>query len=488
MTYVYPTPAQIQHDTAEPKVRARSEKSGRTRLDIAVSDFIVIVSAGFVSSLHFGAIGASISHIIYAPIALASLFGLLFLGATQLRSGYHRHSTSPFSQEFLNITGTWSLLCLLSWLVIYVSGHGGSYAFNALFMFAVTGLGLLGTSRALWRLHRDRGFDIGAMSGRRALVIGGYEELSTTSAGDLLQMYSGREIGRFVLPSRRHQVDQSSDDQDLSIIDEAISFARQSMAEVVFLALGRTNMRRLEVVRARLQMLPLSVFLLPDHSVRSTELATKQDSNGKIVIELQRAPLTRAELATKRAFDIILGAIAVLMLLPLFAMVSLAIKLSSPGPVIFRQHRHGFNRRKFAIYKFRTMNVQENGGEIKQASRIDARVTSLGRFLRSTSIDELPQLFNVLRGDMSLVGPRPHACAHDDKYAQLISNYAFRHHIKPGITGWAQVNGLRGETPRLDLMKRRIDSDLWYINNWSTILDFKIIARTFVELIQRTAY
>ena len=134
------------------------------------------------------------------------------------------------------------------------------------------------------------------------------------------------------------------------------------------------------------------------------------------------------------------------------------------------------------------MTVQEDGDDICQARKNDPRVTPIGRFLRATSIDELPQLFNVLRGDMSLVGPRPHACAHDDKYSQTIGNYAFRHHIKPGITGWAQVNGLRGETPNVGLMKRRVDLDLWYINNWSIVLDLKILIRTCLEVTRGRAY
>jgi len=176
-------------------------------------------------------------------------------------------------------------------------------------------------------------------------------------------------------------------------------------------------------------------------------------------------------------------------LLPLLAIVSLAIKLDSRGPVIFRQSRRGFNGHEFMIWKFRTMTVVENGTVIYQAKRNDERVTRVGRLLRVTSIDELPQLVNVLRGEMSLVGPRPHALAHDDEYGGAIGRYAFRHHVKPGITGWAQVNGFRGETPELDLMMKRIDLDLWYIDNWSFWLDLWIIVRTCFEIVRgRNAY
>jgi exopolysaccharide biosynthesis polyprenyl glycosylphosphotransferase len=204
-----------------------------------------------------------------------------------------------------------------------------------------------------------------------------------------------------------------------------------------------------------------------------------------IAVELQRGPLTPFELAIKRTFDILVAGTAIMLLSPLLAIVALAIRLTSPGSVIFRQRRNGFNGRAFTIYKFRTMTVSEDGAVVHQAQPSDERITALGAFLRATSIDELPQLLNVLLGDMSLVGPRPHAVAHDDQYSKLIANYAYRHHVKPGITGWAQVNGLRGGTAQIELMERRVDLDLWYVNNWSIWLDLWIVIRTCVELSRR---
>jgi lipopolysaccharide/colanic/teichoic acid biosynthesis glycosyltransferase len=164
---------------------------------------------------------------------------------------------------------------------------------------------------------------------------------------------------------------------------------------------------------------------------------------------------------------------------------ALGIKIDSAGPVLFRQRRKGFNAKQFVIFKFRTMSVMEDGPAVLQAKRSDPRVTGVGKILRRSSIDELPQLLNVILGDMSLVGPRPHALAHDDHYGDLLSEYAFRHHVKPGITGWAQVKGYRGETARIEQMKGRIDCDLWYINNWSLLLDLKIMALTCVAVMRR---
>jgi exopolysaccharide biosynthesis polyprenyl glycosylphosphotransferase len=170
-------------------------------------------------------------------------------------------------------------------------------------------------------------------------------------------------------------------------------------------------------------------------------------------------------------------------------LVAFAVKLDSCGPVFFRQRRQGFDGQDFNIFKFRSMTVLEDGAKIQQARKFDKRVTRVGRFIRATSLDELPQLFNVLRGEMSLVGPRPHAIAHDNHYEQLIRDYAIRRHMRPGLTGWAQVNGYRGETPRISDMETRVEHDLWYISNWSLALDIWILFRTVEALFQhRNAY
>ena len=187
--------------------------------------------------------------------------------------------------------------------------------------------------------------------------------------------------------------------------------------------------------------------------------------------------------------DLMLAVCASLVLLPVMLMVALLIKLDSKGPVLFTQTRNGFGNHTFRILKFRTLHTVEDGAEIKQVSRNDNRVTTIGRLLRRTSIDELPQLWNIIRGDMSIVGPRPHAAAHNSQYGKQIANYAFRHHVKPGLTGWAQVNGFRGETRTVELMMQRVNHDLWYIDNWSLWIDVKIIVRTFMQvLIQPSAY
>jgi Undecaprenyl-phosphate glucose phosphotransferase len=195
-------------------------------------------------------------------------------------------------------------------------------------------------------------------------------------------------------------------------------------------------------------------------------------------LNLTRRPLSLLERIEKRIFDTVIAALALILLSPLLVVVALLIRLDSPGPVFFLQRRYGFNQEPFRIVKFRSMTTMEDDSKLVSAKRSDPRVTRIGAFLRRTSIDELPQLLNVLAGDMSLVGPRPHALAHDQRYESRIAQYARRHNVKPGITGWAQVCGLRGEIDTEDKMRRRVEHDLYYVDNWSLGLDLKIMAMT----------
>jgi Undecaprenyl-phosphate glucose phosphotransferase len=200
-----------------------------------------------------------------------------------------------------------------------------------------------------------------------------------------------------------------------------------------------------------------------------------------VTMRIFQCPLTPFNRAIKRAFDVVAAIAGIILASPLLVIVALAIKLDSRGPVLFRQTRHGYNNEPIRVLKFRSMTVMEDGNNFKPVTRQDPRVTRLGRLLRSTNIDELPQLFNVLVGDMSLVGPRPHPTAQNEVFAELISSFFRRHNVKPGITGWAQVNGYRGDTDTLEKMQRRVEHDLYYIDNWSILFDLKIIVMTFIS-------
>jgi len=218
---------------------------------------------------------------------------------------------------------------------------------------------------------------------------------------------------------------------------------------------------------------------------RALPILTESFGLAPAVSRLKAAPRPRhVHIILKRLLDLAIAVPMLILLAPLLIAVAVFIKFDSAGPALFRQSRLGMNGRAFGILKFRTMNVVEDGDAVVQAERNDARVTSIGAFLRTTSIDELPQLLNVIVGDMSLVGPRPHAIAHDIHYASLIPEYIQRQRVKPGITGWAQVNGYRGGTPTLDLMQRRVDLDIWYADHASAALDLAILARTPLELLR----
>ena len=209
--------------------------------------------------------------------------------------------------------------------------------------------------------------------------------------------------------------------------------------------------------------------------------ARSESINGLASISIFDSPMDGASRVVKRVEDIVLSSLILLMIALPLVLIAIAIKLTSPGPVLFRQRRYGLDGRPIMVWKFRSMSVQENGDNVRQATRNDARITPLGAFLRRTSLDELPQFFNVLRGDMSIVGPRPHAVAHNEQYRKQVSGYMLRHKVKPGITGWAQINGWRGETDTLDKMQKRVEFDLEYIEHWSIWLDIKIILLTLFK-------
>ena len=208
------------------------------------------------------------------------------------------------------------------------------------------------------------------------------------------------------------------------------------------------------------------------------------------IVDFRRAPQAGTKQhAVKRAMDIAIASFALVVFAPVMLIAALFIKLDSKGPVLFRQKRLGLNGKPFAIFKFRTMTVMEDGHDVVQVREGDARVTRVGQFLRKSSLDELPQFVNVIRGEMSLVGPRPHAVAHDELYGFLIPGYTLRQRVKPGITGWAQVHGLRGETPTVEIMRRRVEMDIWYAAHASTALDLSILLRTPLEMLrQRNAH
>ena len=238
-----------------------------------------------------------------------------------------------------------------------------------------------------------------------------------------------------------------------------------------------------------LQGTTASIFFVPDVFGISIIQGRLQDLNGVPIVGMCETPFTGTNQLVKRIEDIVLSAIILVIISPLLLAVAIGVKLSSPGPVIFRQKRNGLDGEEIIVYKFRSMRAMDDGPVVKQATKDDQRITPFGAFIRRTSLDELPQFMNVLQGRMSIVGPRPHAVAHNELYRKLIKAYMVRHKVKPGITGWAQVNGHRGETDTVEKMQARVEYDLEYLRNWSLGFDLQIVARTIkLVFFDRNAY
>ena len=257
----------------------------------------------------------------------------------------------------------------------------------------------------------------------------------------------------------------------------------------IYVTLPLGSQPRIVELLQRVQGTTASVYLVPDVFGITIIQGRLKDINGVPVVGLCETPFTGANQLVKRLSDIVLASLVLLLMAPLMALIGLAVKLSSPGPAIFSQRRNGLAGDEIVVYKFRSMSALDDGEVVRQATKRDPRVTPLGSFLRRTSLDELPQFINVLQGRMSIVGPRPHAVAHNEQYRQLITAYTVRHKVKPGITGWAQIHGHRGETNTIEKMRARVDYDLEYLRNWTLGLDLQIIARTVkIVFFDRNAY
>lgn len=368
-----------------------------------------------------------------------------------------------------------SLTAVLFFLKVGSEVSRGAVLGSAVFIMILCSLTRMSAVPVLHYMLRRK-----VLAGEPVQLLGDEQELASLPPDYLLRHFGMSECGRALLAS-------SHTGELLQGIAEGLRCARQARASRLVVVVGPQYLERLHNIEHALGNSPLPANLLPGQILRS--VAERHGEPGSVhLTSLQRAPLSTGERARKRALDIVGALCGLVLTLPILLGAAIAVKLDSRGPIIFRQRRNGFDQQPFWIYKFRTMIVLEDGDTVVQARKNDSRVTRVGRFLRRTSIDELPQLLNVVRGEMSLVGPRPHALAHDQHFSSFIDDYYSRHHMKPGITGWAQINGLRGETRETDQIKNRIENDLWYINNWSLLLDCRILVRTVFSLLGDEAY
>jgi putative colanic acid biosysnthesis UDP-glucose lipid carrier transferase len=285
------------------------------------------------------------------------------------------------------------------------------------------------------------------------------------------------------------RVDPEARGARLGSLKQLAPFIREHGVHEVYITLPLGSQPRILELMEQVQGTTASVFFVPDVFGISIIQGRLQDMNGVPVVGLLETPFTGTNRLVKRLSDIVLGGLILVLIAPLLLFIAIGVKLSSPGPAIFKQRRNGLDGEEIVVWKFRSMRAQDDGAVVQQAIKGDPRVTPFGAFIRRTSLDELPQFFNVLQGRMSIVGPRPHAVAHNEQYREIIKAYMVRHKVKPGITGWAQIHGHRGETDTVDKMRARVEYDLEYLRNWSLGLDLQIIARTIkLVFFDRAAY
>jgi putative colanic acid biosysnthesis UDP-glucose lipid carrier transferase len=313
---------------------------------------------------------------------------------------------------------------------------------------------------------------------QRAIIVGMNEQGLALAAKIQNSPYSRIEFAGFVDSRSTERLDNDTPGTLRGKLDELATIAKQDRIQLIYLSLPMASQPRILAILDALKDTTASIYFVPDMFV--TDLVQGHPSSvcGMPVISVCETPFRGQNGAIKRFSDIVFSLLILVLIAPVLLIVAAAVKYSSPGPIIFKQRRYGLDGEEILVYKFRSMTVTEDGGAIQQAKKNDSRITPLGAFLRRTSLDELPQFINVLQGRMSIVGPRPHAVAHNELYRKLIKGYMVRHKVKPGITGWAQVNGYRGETETLDKMQGRIDYDLDYLRNWSLRLDIHIILKT----------
>jgi Undecaprenyl-phosphate glucose phosphotransferase len=379
----------------------------------------------------------------------------------------------PRTVQFWNVT----MICLL--IVGFLTQIGGEYSRGWIVLFYAATLGGLIALRFVIVRVTALARAAGLISAQRIFLIG-----TGANVNAFINRYEPWAHGinivgcRFLTPVAATASAETRDATLDSDFAEAVASVRSLEPDAIFLLLPWSQTEIIERCAETFLTLPVEIHVGPEQILHKFEEVKLSKLGPLTSLQLTRRPLSRSEIARKRVFDLVVAAVALIALTPLLLAVAAVICLDSPGPAFFVQRRYGFNQQPFRIIKFRTMRTLDDGPVIAQATRDDPRLTRVGRFLRRWNIDEIPQLFNVLTGDMSLVGPRPHALSHDQEFERRISLYARRHNVKPGITGWAQIHGYRGEIDTEEKIRGRVEHDLFYIDNWSLWLDLQIMFRT----------
>jgi putative colanic acid biosynthesis UDP-glucose lipid carrier transferase len=447
------------------------------------------------------AVLAGIQAVMPAAVAVASLYAtIVFFGIVFDRSSQaiiivavlclilvqpprevSTQLTSARISAVADVIFRWLLLLAVMLAIGYVTHSLAEYPRRIFITWAVvTPVALIFSTLAMQEImHR---FLMSAFDNRSA-IFAGYNNSSLELARRLKNNPAMRlEVSGFFDDRSGDRLGLESDANLMGSLSDLAGYVKEHGTDVIFIALPIRHVKRVMNLLDDLRDTTASIYYVPDIFVFDLIQARSGEIHGIPVVAMCETPFYGYRGVTKRLTDIGLSVVILLLFLPVLLVIAVLVKMSSPGPVIFKQRRYGLDGREIAVYKFRTMSVTEDGEHIRQASKTDSRITRIGRILRRASLDELPQLINVLQGRMSLVGPRPHAVAHNEEYRKLIKGYMVRHKVLPGITGLAQVNGCRGETSQLEEMEARVNYDLDYLRHWTPMLDIKIILLTAVKV------
>ena len=471
------------HDAVRPKSASRTRWI-IFRAKITAVEFLAVASAAFIASfLYLDVVALSpfpVTEYVFAALLIAALVSLVSVGFQHFAAIQMR----PLHVLLWSGIGAVGLAFSLLLSTIFLLKIAEDYS-RGTFIFQVVFVGVAVTTVRVITYSRLRSaIASGAVEARHLVLIGDVTRCAQFS--NRLRTSAIETVASFRFP---WDLDVTTGSNSTDALDQKIGKLAEACRrirpdDVVILATHEELPRAMGLIDY-LTELPVALHIVPVDAFELLAGSRIAELGRVLTIQVSGPPLSVFDLAVKRSFDIFAATVGLIVLSPLFLMVSAAIKLDSRGPVFFRQTRHGFNNVPIEVIKFRSMNTLENGDQFTQAAKNDPRVTVVGRLLRQTNIDELPQLINVLKGDMSLVGPRPHATAHNRLFQAKIAPFSRRHVVKPGITGWAQVNGFRGETDTVEKMRRRVEFDLYYIDNWSFLFDIKIILLT---LLSKRAY
>ncbi|MEO8298374.1 MAG: undecaprenyl-phosphate glucose phosphotransferase [Burkholderiales bacterium] len=401
--------------------------------------------------------------------------------------GTNRFYERPFNCA-VDIVSTWSAILAILALCGYATDSLKFFEMPVLISWAVATPVMqflaVQAGRASMRYHAAQ------PTSRRAAVVVGAGALGVKVATALSARKAyGHDFVGFIEDRAAERCDPQARPGVIGRFEQVVELIRNHNVSDVYITLPLSSQPRIVKLLGALQDTTVSIFFVPDVFGVSVIQGRMRNMDGVPIVSLLESPFVGINGLVKRLSDMVLAGLILLLISPVLVLLAIGVKLSSPGPALFKQRRNGLDGQEIIVYKFRSMRAMDDGSVVKQATRDDPRITKFGAFLRRTSLDELPQFVNVLQGRMSIVGPRPHAVAHNEQYRPIIRAYMVRHKVKPGITGWAQVNGCRGETQVVEKMIERVEYDIEYLRNWSLGLDLRIIARTArIVLFDRNAY